>query len=40
MVQAGVDHDTSRPEASYQQWITTLESELAAIHQVDVDRET
>ena len=38
MVHAEV-HQASEPEASYQQWIATLESELATLHQADVDRE-
>jgi len=39
MVHAGVDQDTSGHEASYQQQIASLESELAALHQADSDRE-
>ena len=38
MAHAGV-HRASEPEASYQQRIATLESELATLHQADVDRE-
>ena len=40
MVHAGVDQDTSGHEASYQQQIASLESELAALHQADSDHET